>query len=232
MRPRELAHLLGYGRRYFFSFWDRDLSIYRAPLAVQDAAGVLFVHIPKTAGISVCQAIYGTKALFGHAPASGWRTFDPERFGRLFTFSLMREPSDRFFSAFYFLRNGALTEKDNAFGQRVIKPFDNPDALLIAMKRNPVLRARVMSWVHFTPQTWYLTDRAGQVIVDYIGRVETFDDSMAEIAARLGKPYTPTHSNASKRPRTLDLSPPARAMLDHLYADDFGLYRSLFGQTT
>lgn len=232
MRPRELAHLLGFGRRYFFAFWSRDLPIYRAPIAKQDAAGALFVHIPKTAGVSVCRAVYDTDALFGHAPASGWQHFDPERFERLLTFSLMREPADRFFSAFYYLRNGALTDKDNAFGRRVLGFFDTPDALLTAMARNPILRARVMSWVHFTPQAWYLTDRAGRVIVDYIGRVERFDQSMADIAARLGRPYTPTHSNASQRPRVLCLSPASRALLEQLYAEDFALYRTRFGAQT
>lgn len=230
MRPRELSHLLGFGRRYFFSFWARDLPIYRAPIAVQDAAGAFFVHIPKTAGVSVCQAIYGTNTLFGHAPASGWQHFSPERFERLFSFSLMREPTDRFGSAFYYLRNGALTDKDNAFGQRTLGAFETPDALLVAMARNPILRAKVMSWVHFTPQAWYLTDRAGQVIVDYIGRVETFDESMAEIAMRIGKTYTPTHSNASKRPRSLDLTPPARELLERLYAEDYALYHTQFGE--
>lgn len=232
MRPRELAHLFGFGRRYFFSFWARDLQMYRAPLAVQDAAGALFVHIPKTAGVSVCHAIYGTDELFDHAPASGWQHFNPERFKRLFSFSLMREPADRFGSAFYYLRNVALTDKDNAFGRRVLAAFNTPDALLVAMARDRILRAKVMSWVHFTPQAWYLTDRAGQVIVDYIGRVETFDDSMDEIAARIGKSYTPIHSNASKRPKSLDLSPPARSMLERLYAEDFALYRAHMGKST
>lgn len=228
MRVRELSHMMGCGRQYFHAFWSRSLPIYQAPLAVQDAVGALFVHIPKTAGVSVCKAIYGTNQLFGHAPAQGWRSQDPERYAGLFTFSLMREPSDRFFSAFYYLRNGALTEKDNNFAVRHLRHFDTPDALLNAMSCSRLLRARVMSWVHFTPQSWYLTDRSGNVIVDYIGRVETFDKSMAEIAARLGKPYEPTHTNASKRPETLTLSPPARATLERLYKADFQLYRSRF----
>ncbi|ALG91047.1 MULTISPECIES: sulfotransferase family 2 domain-containing protein [Actibacterium] len=231
MRPRELAHLTGFGRRYFIAFWSRGLPIYAAPREVQDVSGAIFVHIPKTAGISVCEAVYNTDQLFGHAPAIGWRSRDVERFERLFTFSLMRDPTDRFFSAFYYLKTGALTDKDNAFAARYLSAFDTPDALLTAMARNPFLRARIMSWVHFTPQAWYLTDRQSKVIVDYIGRVETFDESMSEIATRLGKTYAPTHSNKSKRPRDLALGPQAKTFLENLYADDFLIYHDRFGNT-
>ncbi len=76
MRPRELAHLLGFGRRYFHAFWARELDIFEAPVKLQDATGALFVHIPKTAGVSVCRSVFETEQLFGHAPASGWKKRD------------------------------------------------------------------------------------------------------------------------------------------------------------
>ncbi len=229
MRPRELAHLLGFGRKYFSSFWSRSLPIYDTPQSFQDAAGAIFIHIPKTAGVSVCNAIYGTDQLFGHAPASGWREQDRKRYERLFVFSFMREPTERFFSAFYYLRGSALTQKDKDFSAKVLAPFDTPDALLDAMINDRFLRARVMSWVHFTPQSWYLTDQDGKLLVDYIGRVETFDESMSEIAMRLGKEYTPTHANTSKRPKKLSLSEKSQELINRLYREDFALYQENFG---
>ncbi len=228
MRPRELAHLLGFGRRYFHAFWARELDIFEAPVKLQDATGALFVHIPKTAGVSVCRSVFETEQLFGHAPASGWKKRDRSRFDTLFKFSLMREPKDRFFSAFYYLRNGALTQKDNDFSARHLAAFETPADLLAAMARGPLLRAQIMSWVHFTPQSWYLTDPDGQIIVDYIGCVETFDSSMRDITARLGKPYTPAHTNSSKRPQAVALPPKAQTMLERLYHEDFLLYRERF----
>lgn len=230
MKLREIAHLLGFGRQWFFAFWTKK----RSPLAefkpMQDEMQSIFIHIPKAAGMSIHKMLFDSEDLYGHAPAIAYLSRDPERYARYFIFTLMREPTDRFVSAFFYLKTAALTDRDGEWGKNMLGAFETPDALLVAMARNPILRAKVMSWVHFTPQAWYLTDRAGKVIVDYIGRVEAFDESMSEIAARIGKPYTPTHSNASKRPKTLDLSPPARAMLKRLYAEDYAFYRARFGE--
>lgn len=231
MRPRELAHLAGFGRQYFFTYWSGKNSALAEFKPLQDHLQSIFIHIPKAAGTSIHKMLFDSKELYGHAPAFAYQSRDPHRFGRYFTFTLMREPTDRFVSAFFYLKTAALTDRDGEWGRRMLGAFDSPDALLISMQRNPILRARVVSWVHFTPQAWYLTDRAGQVIVDYIGRVETFDESMTEIAARIGRPYTPTHSNASKRPGELELSPPARAMLERLYAEDYSLYRARVGES-
>lgn len=230
MKVRELAHLTGFGKRYFFAFWSRNMPVYQALKPLHDASGALFIHIPKTAGVSVCSAVYDTDQLLGHAPAIGWKHHDPLRYSRLLTFSFMREPTNRFFSAFYYLRSGALTQKDNDFAARYLSAFDTPDMLLAAMTGNALLRARVMSWVHFTPQSWYLTDQTGAVILDYIGQVEKFDEGMTEVTSRIGKTYTPIHNNSSKRPRALELSAASRDLLGKLYADDFRLYHDRFGE--
>ena len=226
MTPRELAAVAGLGRAHFFAAWSRDREMLARPRAVQDAAGCIFVHIPKTAGMSVCKTVYGTEELLGHAPAHAWQRLDPARFRDLFVFSLMREPADRFVSAFYFLKAGGLTERDKAWGARHLAPYQTPEELLGAMA-NPLVRGRIMSWLHFIPQHWYLTDRRGRVIVDYIGRVETFDESMAEITRRLGLDRAPARENVSRRPPQVDLGPQARARLDRLYAGDYRLYRAL-----
>ncbi|MDY6859982.1 MAG: sulfotransferase family 2 domain-containing protein [Pseudomonadota bacterium] len=228
---RELAHLAGFGHTYFISYWTKANSPVAEYKGLQDETQSIFIHIPKAAGMSIHHVLFDSEELHGHAPAIAYYSRDPERFQRYFTFTLMREPTNRFVSAFFYLKTAALTDRDGEWGKRYLSAFDTPDALLTAMARNPFLRARIMSWVHFTPQAWYLTDRQSKVIVDYIGRVETFDESMSEIAARLGKTYAPTHSNKSKRPRDLALGPQAKTLLENLYADDFLIYHDRFGNT-
>ena len=64
----------------------------------------LFIHIPKAAGSSFSMGLYGRQVL--HIPATVWRDVSPEKFSGFFKFTVIRDPVDRFISAFDFLRRG------------------------------------------------------------------------------------------------------------------------------
>ncbi|KEP68731.1 hypothetical protein DL1_09095 [Thioclava dalianensis] len=230
MRPRIAAHLLGLGRWYFHLYWRiRGARGRVAFKPAEEARAAVFIHIPKAAGMSIQQALFGTRALHGHVPAIAYAARDRAKFARSFSFSVMRDPTERFISAFYFLKSGGLTGRDRAWAEAVLRPFESPEALLCAMEHDAMLRAQIRSWVHFTPQSWYLTDRRGALIVDYIGQMERFDTSLGAIAQRLGLPYTPVHANRSERPAQPELSLTARRVLCRLYGEDFALYRKSGG---
>ena len=48
--------------------------------------------------------LYGRQVL--HIPATVWRDVSPEKFSGFFKFTVIRDPVDRFISAFDFLRRG------------------------------------------------------------------------------------------------------------------------------
>ena len=225
MRPREIAGVLGLGRAYFMSYWGRPHVSTENPIAVQDRTRSIFVHIPKTAGLSVWTALYGETKLFGHAPAHAFHRRDPARFARYFSFTLLRHPEARFVSAFAYMKQGGLTPDDKAWADRNLARYDTPDALARAMA-NPLVRGRMQSWNMFSPQEWYVCSPPGPRLLDFMGRTESFDASLARIGERLGIKVTPTHRNASRKSGDTGLSAEARRVLNRAYAADYALYEA------
>ena len=66
----------------------------------------IFVHIPKTAGTSLLAGLGAPPAFDTHAPSRTYRHVDPAFYARAFKFTVVRNPWDRFASAFHFMKHG------------------------------------------------------------------------------------------------------------------------------
>ncbi|WP_434287484.1 sulfotransferase family 2 domain-containing protein [Celeribacter sp. SCSIO 80788] len=229
MKPREIASAFGYAKPYFYNYWKFN-RVHTADItpSMRDS-GSIFIHIPKTAGMSIHRTIYDRDTGHGHAPAYGFRKRNPQEYDKLFTFTIMREPTDRFISAFYYLKTAPINDRDEKWGKDHLAGYQGPNELLTAIRENRWVRGEMLSWVHFTPQAWFINDQAGNQMVEYIGRLEEFDRHMSEIATRLGRDFTPKQVNKSKRPRETPLDDANLALLHDFYAEDYELYDKLFG---
>lgn len=228
MTLREIASTLGLSHPYFFNYWTFAPSSIAKITSSQRDTKSIFIHIPKTAGMSIHRILYDKDHGHGHAPAYAYYRREPKSFAEYFTFSLMREPTDRFVSAFYYLKTSPLNARDEAWGKQYLEGIESPNDLLNKARSSARQWGRLMSFVHFNPQSWYITDRKGNIIVDYIGRLEEFDASVGEIAKRLGREYKPAQINQSKRPRESNLSPENLEVLHKIYAEDYRIYRERF----
>lgn len=227
MRLREAAFLIGLGEFFFRQRWSCDRTSLSAFKPFHDETESLFVHIPKTAGISVYKSLYAQSALYGHAPALAFQFRDPIKFDKYFKFSFIRNPTERFASAFYFLKAGGLTAQDDAWSSLNLFGIETPDDLLVSMQ-NPFRRAAIISWKHFIPQSWYISGRDRAISLDFIGRVDSFEQSLLEISKRLDRPPCSTvQINRSSRPRITRLHPEAQRRLERIYHSDFELFESL-----
>ena len=95
----------------------------------------------------------------------------PENFASFFKFAFVRNPFDRFVSYASFIT-------------REVGHFDrDPHKVMRYFLANP-------PWNHilFRPQHEFVTDEQGELLTDFIGRVETMQQSYDEIAARVGIP--------------------------------------------
>jgi hypothetical protein len=95
----------------------------------------------------------------------------PEDFASFIKFAFVRNPFDRFVSY-------------SSFITREVGDFDrDPQKVMRYFLANP-------PWNHilFRPQHEFVTDEAGNLLTDFIGRVETMQQSYDEIAARIGIP--------------------------------------------
>ncbi|WP_251978008.1 sulfotransferase family 2 domain-containing protein [Salinicola avicenniae] len=145
---------------------------------------VIFVHVPKTAGNSIFQALFGVPA-HGHDEAMKYRRYDAAKFDEYYKFGFVRHPLDRLVSAFVYLQKGGIGRYDAAFRDKYLSRVENFEQFLKLMARDKRYRRKVMQWIHFRPQVAFLCDAQGQPAVDFVGRYENIEQDYQRIAADL-----------------------------------------------
>ena len=126
----------------------------------------IFVHVPKTAGVSVAKALFGNMA-GGHANLSKYhQVFGDKMFRRYFKFTFIRNPWDRLFSAYSYLKKGGLTEMDRRWAEENLAKFASFDEFV----REWVNPQNILTFLHFVPQVFFLNlHGARSVGVDFVG---------------------------------------------------------------
>jgi hypothetical protein len=186
---------------------------------------ILFIHIPKAAGTSICMALYGMPTL-GHQKIRDWHSWFPRSSRRITTFSVMRDPVDRFVSAFHFLKKGGITPEDEVFGKEVLGSFRDPDELAEAMRKEE-FRKRIFSQIHFIPQVEFLMDNEGGISIDHLLPMERMDLVEGYLSRVLDREVTIPLLNYSESKDLASLGPKNQDFIRDLYCDDCALYASL-----
>lgn len=158
-------------------------------------AGVIFIHIPKNAGSSINDALYGQ--FMGHIPAQRIRQLTPKTFTNLPSFALLRDPVARCRSAYEFAKAGT------GVGDGVIAGMNRPDQY--AIPEFDSFERFVAEWLPrqdltkadpvFRPQSSYICDPNAHVIVDRLGSVEGLADIEGWLSDILGKSIAIGHTN-------------------------------------
>lgn len=183
----------------------------------------IFVHIPKTAGSSVARALFGIESR--HVPADDYRAANPRKFEEFFKFGFVRNPWDRLVSTYAFLKAGGMNALDAAWAVEHVAPFATFDDFV----REKLATPEVMAWVHFRPQTAFVCDEAGRVLLDVVGRYERLDADFARIAARLGRPANLPKTNVSRRSPYPDYyTAETRDLVRQVYASDIETFGYAF----
>ena len=158
----------------------------------------IFVHIPKTGGMSVARALYGDKLGHGshHSIADYQVAFSAREFRRYFKFTFVRNPWDRAYSAYSFLRRGGMDEEDRAWSEATLPAYPDFESFVL----NWLTPGNAASWIHFRPQVGFLRRRPDNALgIDYVGRFEALAGDFAKVADRLGIDAKLQHSNRSER---------------------------------
>lgn len=214
-------------------------------MIVNNSHRFLFIHVPKAAGTSVTRELsrfttfrdvevggtrFGEKIqdvyaarfdLRKHSPAMKIRAkAGPELWRGFFVFAFVRSPYARAYSLWKFLRrwkdgpNHALAES-LGFEDFIASPELRDGAVEIAR-----------------PQAHWLTDAEGRLLdgIDFIGRVERFDEDFAFVLSTIARRPTPYRSekreNASADVSEWEsaMTPRAQAAVEDLFAADFALF--------
>ena len=115
---REIVHRSSTINRFLLSSGDQILEPFRVK-------GVIFVHVPRNRGTSVSRALYGRG--IKHYSARFYRDLDRNLFNSTPSFALIRDPIDRFVSAYHFI-NQAGTQIV-PLDPHWVKIYGNPEQL-------------------------------------------------------------------------------------------------------
>lgn len=130
-----------------------------------DERKAIFVHVPKCAGASVSNAIYGCLG-GGHTTLDQYLdVFEPACIRNYFKFTIVRNPWSRLVSAYSFLSNGGFCRSDDEWFKRELGHFHDFDDFV----KNWVNERNIWKWVHFRPRYHYLLEKHGKVNLDFIG---------------------------------------------------------------
>jgi len=155
----------------------------------------IFVHIPKTAGISLLSAIYGNVSLESHRSIFFSQTALNIKANDFFSFTFVRNPFDRLYSTYRFLENGGINRKDEiAFQTHFAKFTSFEDFVMNGLNKNMIYQV-----THLIPQYEYLCDWKGKVLVDFVGRFESLDRDVKKLSKILSKEIKLSHLNKSSK---------------------------------
>jgi hypothetical protein len=155
----------------------------------------IFIHIPKTAGISLVKSFFGDVTLEGHRSVSYYKQVFKNRYSDFFTFTIVRNPWDRLYSSYKFLQKGGINIHDkNAFETHLSIYKDFEDFVLKG------LNEKIISEItHFIPQHEFICDKNGKIIVDYVGKFENLNKVVDKINDILKSEFKLEHHNKTNK---------------------------------
>lgn len=183
------------------------------------STGVVFIHVPKVAGVSISHVIYGRP--LGHFYASQIRNVIGKEYDDMFSFGFVRNPIARLYSAYKFAVNG---------GGEIMK-IHNPE-----FYRAPYFESFerfVTDWLVyqdvykldgvFRPQFLYLCENK-KVIVNAVYKLEEMHFAEQELSEVMKRPIRIGHLNKSFGPNVPDLSPEIIKIVKDIYIDDYEIF--------
>jgi hypothetical protein len=186
------------------------------------ARNLIFVHVPRVAGTSITRALYGEGCIHHHSMRY-FRALDPGFAQSAGSFALLRDPFERFASAYAFVRAGGtgLSRLSTVFLRQTANIASVEDYLSFLEGRGPLDLDFVMR-----PQSWFVCD--DQSAEPLVKDLFLLGEDSAALAAYLA-PYKigrlPWINRAPRSPLLLNTS--QRRRIELLYAGDFALIESV-----
>jgi hypothetical protein len=160
-----------------------------------DKHKVLFIHIPKTAGISVRDSLFQTHGFSKHVKAQTYKYYlGKTTFNSYFKFAFVRNPWARTLSAYNFLKKGGINEVDKNWSDAVLSQYDSFEDFVM----NGLHTEEVINWTHFIPQYKWLCDHKNRNLMDFTGRLESIEADYEYIRERTGIGLPLKHKNKGK----------------------------------
>jgi len=218
---RELYRAVHFGEFDYLESFRRNENEGGYCLRPFDEHEVIFVHVPKAAGTSVCRSLFGSLA-GGHTKISEYQVvFTPAELRRYYKFTFVRNPWDRLHSAYHFLRKEGSSPQDREFAA-TLADFGSFDEFV----RLWVNEENIERFVHFKPQYRFLC-LAGRrkPAVDFVGRFENLAQDYETVRARIpgAKPLVHVNRTEDRPDYRAEYSDEARDIVARVYRRDIAM---------
>jgi hypothetical protein len=160
-------------------------------------SGVVFIHIPKSAGTSINLALYGR--FMGHMRACDVENWSSSAVKALPRLAVTRNPWDRLVSAYRFAKRGA--GMGGAHQAWVWRPeqYQSPEFETFDRFVREWLSTRDIRGLDgvFQPQSAYICDRNGHLLVDHVGSLDDVEPTLRFVEAKTGRRPELARANCS-----------------------------------
>ena len=181
----------------------------------------IFIHIPKTAGVSLLKAIYGDVTLSGHRNFYFNRIALNIKNEKYFSFAFVRNPWDRLYSAYKFLEKGGINIHDKNAYEMYLSQYKNFEDFVI----NGLDQKIIYEITHFTPQSEFICNNKGEVLVDYLGKFESLNQDIITLSKELKTEVIIGHHNSnSKQDYTNVYTDRMIAKVQDIYKKDIDIF--------
>lgn len=143
----------------------------------------IFVHIPKTAGTSIIHSLYGYTAV-GHSYLRDFQIWLPAWvLQRYFKLSFVRNPWDRLYSAYRYLKAGGMGKIDMEFADQHLSLYQGFEEFVCS---GALENSAISSYLHFIPMHKFLLPQPGKRLqMDFIGLYENLAEDFAFVRQKL-----------------------------------------------
>lgn len=191
----------------------------------------IFVHIPKSAGISLGFSLYGRKTGDHRTIADYKLCFSQSEFESFFKFTFVRNPWDRLLSAYLYMKDGGRNKQDHDWSSQFLSPYNSFDEFVSGW----VNEANVRRGLHFRPQYEFLCANGSTPEVDSICYFETIAADYEYVRSIIG-----TGSELVARNRTANkkkdyrhyYTKRTREIVEYVYRDDIRIFGYDFENTS
>jgi len=180
--------------------WSNLSKKFQTPYSKLDIEyGIIFVHVPKTAGSAILKQLFN-EGHHGHFDLSLYHSYDKILFDKSKKIAVIRNPWDRFVSAYHYLaQNVGQGKNATRFKNELLKDINCFDDFVFKMMGDKGYEARVLSWDHFRPQ-WDYVAIDGKYCIDLLGRFENLTSFTNEFCEMLNvEGQSISKSNSSVR---------------------------------
>lgn len=182
---------------------------------------LIFVHVPRVAGMSIVRALYGERCI-RHFSMRYYRAIDPRFADEAESFALLRDPVDRFASAYAFVRGSGTpaSRLSDVFVAQTAHIASVDDYLSFLEERSDLDLDFVMR-----PQSWFICGDDGAVLVK---RLFLYGEDRPALGGFLKSHGIDVLPWLNRTERTeLRLTPRQLCRIERLYAADFTLIESV-----